>query len=198
MRPFLGFTRNTLLPINSCQKTLWHRPSSRLNLLFRWPTQWFGIGLSVLCLADLLSVDLSSDGSANHFTSICTVLTSSLYRGAFYAFPFFLALCKRLFVSRGSWSFLAHRVAEAHFKFLKNIHPWVLFQQWRPEGYLRQAPQARCGPKWTISRSEQYPEGPYMYSPWSLFNIYGRGQHLLNKWSNRDPWAAAFRSFILN
>ena len=94
-------------------------------------------------------------------------------------------------MSRGSWSFLAHRVAEAHLqlwfsplcnlKFLKNIHPWVLFQQWRPEAYLRQAPQARCGPKWTISRSEQYPEGPYMYSPWSLFNICGRGEHLLNK-----------------
>ena len=63
-----------------------------------------------------------------------------------------------------------------------------------PELYLRQAPQARCGPKWTTCRSEQYPEGPYMYSPWSeqyperphiyspwsLFNICGRGEHLLN------------------
>ena len=99
-----------------------------------------------------------------------TVLTSSCYRGAILISP--------------------HKL-----RFLKNIHPWLLFQQRRHEAYLRQAPQARCGPKWTISRSEQYPEGPYMYSPWSeqypegpyiyspwsLFNICGRGEHLLNK-----------------
>ena len=64
------------------------------------------------------------------------------------------------------------------------------------EAHLRQAAQPHIGPKWTISRSEQYPEGPYMHSPWSDMCLrFAQRTWVMRApfeqfwWSNRDPWA---------
>ena len=77
-------------------------------------------------------------------------------------------------------------------QFLKNIYPWLSFQQWKPEAYLRQAPQARCGPKCShpkvnISRRaltvlDQVYIVPQVCSPY---------------WSNRDPWADSSSCYLI-
>ena len=82
---------------------------------------------------------------------------------------------------KGSGSFFQHFWQCIRWElFFCNIYAGVPYHR-VAEAHLRLAAQPHIGPKWTISRSEQYPEGPYMYSPWSLFNSCGRGEHLLNK-----------------
>ena len=91
----------TVYHLCSADLSLYNSESAALN-----STHYYVTALSVLFLAVLISVDLSSDGSANYFTSMSTWLTSSCYRGALYASPFFLAKCKILLVSKAPDHFL--------------------------------------------------------------------------------------------
>ena len=97
---------------------------------------------------------------------------------------------------KGSGSFFQHFWQCIRWElFFCNIYAGVPYHR-VAEAHLRLAAQPHIGPKWTISRSEQYPEGPYMYSPWSeLCPKFVQGmwaRWTLSEqiwWSNRDPWA---------
>ena len=105
---------------------------------------------------------------------------------------------------KGSGSFFQHFWQCIRWElFFCNIYAGVPYHR-VAEAHLRLAAQPHIGPKWTISRSEQYPEGPYMYSPWSeLCPKFVQGmwaRWTLSEqiwWSNRDPWALQLNASML-
>ena len=146
-----------------------------------------------------------------------TVLTSFCYRGALYAFPFFLAKCKSLLVNRGPWWFLVYRVAEAHLRIAaqprrersEQLPKWTppfakcscidlketaLFLKNKDPWVLF----LQCRPKAYLRQAAQRRCGPTCSRP--KVNISRRALRVLEQvyivpqvcsqyWSNRDPWA---------